>query len=248
MFLLLAASLLLLVFQYKPVQTWAAKKVTAYLSKKLGTEVNIKSLYIKPFTSVVLEDFYVLDKQRDTLVRAPKFTVELSGFSIFSSISDRKLDFSLIQLDNGSIYLKNYVDRTTNLQFILDSLKSKDTTKSAPGKPWTMKFEKSVINNFHFRFKDLKKHEKVNGINFDDLDVHNFSVVVNNMDIYHHMFKGDVQHLTLKEKGGFYLKDYTALTTIDSNRILAQHLFIETPRSIIKNHLDMRFKSFKDFI
>jgi hypothetical protein len=247
LFLLLAASILLLLFQYKPVQTWAAKKVTAYLSKKLGTEVNIKSLYIKPFTSVVLEDFYVLDKQRDTLVRAPKLTVELNGFSLFSSISDRKIDFSLIQLDNGSIYLKNYVNRVTNLQFVLDSLKSKDTTKTTPGKPWTLKFEKSVINNFHFRFKDLKKHEKVNGINFDDLDVHNFSVVVNNMDLYHHLFMGDVQHLTLKEKGGFYLKDYTAVTIIDSNRILAQHLFIETPRSIIKNRFDMKFKSFKDF-
>ncbi|NNU34104.1 hypothetical protein HK413_08030 [Mucilaginibacter sp. S1162] len=125
-------SILLLLFQYKPVQTWAAKKATAYLSKKLGTEVKVKSLYIKPFSSVVLEDFYVLDKERDTLVHTPKLTVELNGFSVFSSISDRKLDFKLIQLDNGSFYLKNYKNKVTNLQFVLDSLKSKDTTKKCP--------------------------------------------------------------------------------------------------------------------
>jgi hypothetical protein len=247
LFVLLAVSILVLLFQYKPVQTWAAKKATHYLSKKLGTEVNIKSLYIKPFTSVVLEDFYVLDKQRDTLVHTPKLTVELNGFSIFHSISARKIDFKLIQLDNGSVYIKNQKNGQTNLQFVLDSLKSKDTTKKAPGKPWTTVFEKTVVNNFHFRYKDLTKHEVVNGINFSDLDVYKLSVTVNGMDFMHHTFMGDVKHLTLHEKGGFYLKNYTALTTIDTNRILAQHLLIQTPKSIIRNHLDMRFKSFKDF-
>jgi hypothetical protein len=85
------------------------------------------------------------------------------------------------------------------------------------------------------------------GINFEDLDVYNLSVAVNNMDLKNHTFKGDVQHLTLKEKGGFYLKNYTALTTIDTNRILAQHLLIQTPKSTIRNHLDMKFKGFDDF-
>ena len=157
--LLLTASILVLLFQYKPVQTWAAKKATGYLSEKLGTEVNVKSLYIKPFTSVVLEGFYVLDKQRDTLVRTPKLTVELNGFSLFNSISEHKLDFKLIQLDNGSVYLKKQKDSITNLQFVLDSLKSKDITKTKPGKSWTMVFEKTVINNFRFRYKNLTKNE-----------------------------------------------------------------------------------------
>ncbi|NNU34105.1 hypothetical protein HK413_08035 [Mucilaginibacter sp. S1162] len=110
-----------------------------------------------------------------------------------------------------------------------------------------MIFERTVVNNFHFRFHDLNKNNKITGINFDDLDVYNLSVAVNNMDLKHHTFKGDVQHLTLKEKAGFYLKNYSALTTIDTNRILAQHLIIQTPKSIIRNQLDMRFKDFGDF-
>ncbi|HWZ36214.1 MAG TPA: hypothetical protein VNW51_08655, partial [Mucilaginibacter sp.] len=169
LFLLLTASILVLIFQYKPVQTWAAKKAAHYLAKKLGTEVNVKSLYIKPFSAVVLEDFYVLDKSRDTLIRTPKLTIELNGFSLFSSIRQRKLDFKLIQLDNGLVNLIRQKNGISNLQFVIDSLRSKDTTKTAPGKPWTMIFEKSVVNNFRFRYKDLRKHKVVNGINFDDL-------------------------------------------------------------------------------
>jgi hypothetical protein len=246
LFLLLTVSIALLLFQYKPVQTWAAKKATKYLSKKLATEVEIKSLYIKPFTSVVLEDLYILDKQRDTLVRTPKLTIELDGFSIFSSISERKINFALIKLDNGSFFLKNYKNSKTNLQFVIDSLASKSAAKSDPGKPWTLIFQKSVVNNFHFRYRDLNNNEKIPGINFSDIDVFNFSVTVNNMDINNHTFMGDVQQLTLKEKAGFHLKNLTGLLTIDTNRILAKKLIIETPNSLIRNYLDMRFKTFTD--
>jgi hypothetical protein len=82
-------SILLLVFQYKPVQTWAAKKATAYLSKKLHTKVGISGIYLKPFSSVVIDSLYVLDKQKDTLISMPRLTVGISGFSLFSSIHKR---------------------------------------------------------------------------------------------------------------------------------------------------------------
>ncbi|MGY3213937.1 hypothetical protein ACVW2L_002990 [Mucilaginibacter sp. HD30] len=242
-------SILLLVFQYQPVQTWAAKKVTHYLSEKLGTKVDIKSIYIKPFTSIVLEDFYVLDKQNDTLIRTPKLTVELNGFSVFSSIPDRKIDLKLIQLDNGSFYLKNLAGNKTNFKFIIDSLASKDTSKTTPvtkSKPWTLIFQKIAVNNFHFRYKNTLKKDVVKGVNFDDVDVRNFSTVVNNMDIYNHLFKAQVRNLTLKEKSGFNIKNFTANATVDSNQILVEKLLLKTPNSNIKDYLRMRFKTFDD--
>ena len=87
---LLVLSILILLFQYKPVQTWAAKKATTYLSQKLNTKIEIKSLYIKPFSSVVLEGFYVLDKQQDTLINTPKLTVDLNGFRYLAALKKRR--------------------------------------------------------------------------------------------------------------------------------------------------------------
>src|SRR6185437_4514580 len=244
--LLLLFSITLLLLQYKPVQTWAAKKAAGYLSDKLKTKVDIQSLYIQPFTSVVLEGFYALDKQNDTLVSAPKLTVHLNGFSIFSSIRNRDIDFSLLQLDNGSVYLKKQKDSSTNLKFIIDYFKSTDTTKST-GKPWKLKFEKIAINNFHFRYKNKLKDTLMKEVNFDDLDVKNFSVVITNPDLKNHIFKGNITNLTLHEKSGLYIKKFNALATVDTNQILAQHLFILTDRSNIKDYFRMKFKSFDDF-
>jgi hypothetical protein len=244
--LLLIFSITLLLFQYKPVQTWAAKKAAGYLSGKLKTKIGIKSLYIQPFTAVVLEGFYVLDKQNDTAFNAPKLTIDLNGFALFSSIKNKSLDFKLIRLDNGSVYLKKQKDSSTNIKFIIDYFKSSDTAKSV-SKPWTMIFEKIAINNFHFRYKNKLKDTIIKGVNFDDLDVQNFSTVVKNMDIKNHLFKGDISNLTLREKSGLYLKKFDALATVDTNQILARHLFILTDRSTIKNYFRMKFTSFDDF-
>ncbi|WP_040628271.1 translocation/assembly module TamB domain-containing protein [Mucilaginibacter paludis] len=240
-------SILLAALQYKPVQTWAAKKATAYLSKELGTTVSIKSLYIKPFSSIVLEDLFVLDQQKDTLLRTPLLTVELANFHIFSSIKKRVIDFKVIQLDNGSFYLKKLKDSSTNLSFIINHFKSKDTVKTK-GKPWTINFEKLVINNLRFRYKNYLSNEvSTQQVNFNDVDVQQFTTVLTDIDLKNHLFKANIHDLSLKEKTGFYVKHFVANATVDTNQILLKQLFIQTNRSNLKNYFRMRFNSFDDF-
>src|ERR1700744_976991 len=238
-------SIVLLLFQYKPVQTWAAKKATAYLSEKLKTKVDIKSLYIRPFSSVVLEDFYVLDRQKDTLLSTPKLTVDIDGFSLFSSIHNRNLDLSLIQLDNGSVYLKKQKDSTSNLKFLTDFFSSPDTVKTK-GKPWTVNFEKVAINNLHFKYKNFLVDTLMKQVNFDDVDVKNFSTVLTDLDFTNHLFKAKISKLTLREKSGFYLKNLSGNATVDTNQILVQNMHVQTAHSDLKNYFRMKFKSFDD--
>ncbi|MBS7564248.1 translocation/assembly module TamB domain-containing protein [Mucilaginibacter sp. Bleaf8] len=241
-------SIVLLLFQFKPVQTWAAKKATGYLSNELHTKVDIKSLYIKPFSSVVLEDLYVLDKQKDTLLHTPRLTVELNRFSPFNSIKKRELNFNLIQLDNGSFYLKKLKDSTTNLQFIIDYFSGKPDTAKKVSKPWTINFGKVALNNFHFRYKNnLSRLATPRQVNFDDIDVTRLSLGLTQVDLKNHLFKGHLQNLTLHEKSGFDVRNLTVNATIDTTQILLQNLLLQTPHSLVKDYFRMRFKSFDDF-
>jgi len=242
----LTLSILLLVFQYKPVQTWAARKGAAYLSEKLHTKVSIGSLYLEPFTSIVLEDFYVLDQKKDTLVNMSKLTVDINGFSVLSSIKKHTIDLSLVKLDNSSVYLKEYKDSTSNVKFIVDFFSSPDTSKST-GKPWNVIFGKVAVNNLHFRYKNYLVDTLINGVNFDDVDVKKFSTVIDSMDVIHHLFKGYIHHLTLHEKSGAHIKNLTADATVDTNLILTKHLFLQTANSMVRDYFRMKFKSFDDF-
>jgi len=242
-------SILLLLFQYKPVQTWAAKKAAAYLSDKLHTTVDIKGLYLQPFTSVAIDSLTVLDLQKDTLLNAPKLTVDINGFSLFSSIKKRYLDLTKIEIDHGSVYLKKQKGGS-NLQFIIDYFSSTPVTAqtATPSKPWQVKFEKVVFNKFHFRYKNMLKDTFMRQVNFDDVDLHNFSATILDMDLVHHLFKGKVSNLSLYEaKSGFSLKKFNADATVDTNQVIAKNLYILTDHSNIKNYFRMKFKSFDDF-
>jgi hypothetical protein len=240
-------STILLLFQYKPVQTWAAKKATAYLSEKLHTKVGIKSLYIKPFSSVVLEGLYVLDKQKDTLLNTPKLTVSLMDFSIFSSIQNHTITFKNIQLDNGSVYIKRQKDSSSNFKFILDAFKSTDTVKTV-SKPWKLDFKQFTLNNLRFKYRNYLSHDVTipDRVNFDDVDVKRFSTVITGIDITHHLFKADIHHLTLNDKSGLEVKDLSTNAVIDTNQMEFKKLNLVTNRSHVKDYFRMKFKSFDD--
>jgi hypothetical protein len=175
-----------------------------------------------------------------------KLTVDINGFSLFSSIKKRAIDLSLVKLDNSSVYLKEYKDSTSNVKFIEDFFSSPDTSKST-GKPWNVIFGKIAVSNLHFRYKNYTVDTLIKGVNFDDVDVKKFSAVIDSMDVIHHLFKAYVHNLTLHEKSGAYIKNLTADATVDTNLILTKHLFLQTANSTVKDFFRMKFKSFDDF-
>ncbi|RYE35655.1 MAG: translocation/assembly module TamB, partial [Sphingobacteriaceae bacterium] len=239
--------LLVISFQFKPVQTWAAKKAASYLSKELHTTVSIKSLYLKPFSSVVLEDLFVLDQQKDTLLRVPLLNVQVSGFSVFNSIPERKIDFKNITLNNGSFYLKKLKDKNSNLKFIVDYFNADTTKTQHKSKPWTINFEHIALNNFHFRYKNQLVDTTINGVNYDDIDLTKLNIAANNLDLKNHLFKAGISNLSFQEKSGFVLNKLASTITVDTNQIELQNLILNTPNSRLKKYFGMKFNSFSDF-
>ncbi len=234
-------------FQFKAVQTWAAKKAAGYLSKELHTTVSIKSLYLKPFSSVVLEDLFILDQQKDTLLRTPLLDVQLSGFSVFNSIPERKIDFKKITLNNGSFYLKKLRDKNSNLKFIIDYFNADTTKVKHKSKPWTINFEQIALNNFHFRYKNQLVDTSINGVNYDDIDLTKLNIAASNLDLKNHLFKAGIRNLSFQEKSGFIINKLASTVTIDTNQVELKNLILNTPNSRLKKYFGMKFNSFDDF-
>ncbi|MGI4727661.1 MAG: hypothetical protein ACRYGB_03735, partial [Janthinobacterium lividum] len=234
-------------FQFKSVQTWAAKKAAGYLSKELNTTVSIKSLYLKPFSSVVLEDLFVLDQQKDTLLRTPLLDVQVSGFSVFNSISARKIDFKSITLNNGSFYLKKLKDKNSNLKFIIDYFNSDTKKPKKKSKPWTINFEQIALNNFHFRYKNQRfDTSMMNRVNYKDIDLTKLNITASHLDLKSHLFKAQISNLSFHEKSGFIVNKLASMVTVDTNQIELQNLILNTPNSHLKKYFGMKFNSFDD--
>ncbi|MBD3748166.1 MAG: translocation/assembly module TamB domain-containing protein [Sphingobacteriales bacterium] len=229
--------------QFKPVQTWLAKKAAAYLSKELKADVGVKSLYLHPFRSLVLEGFYITDLQKDTLISTKKLSVKITDFSIFTLDG---ITLKNVDLENGKIYLKTYKDSTSNFQFILDKFISPDTTQTASSFKFAL--NDVTLHNIDFKYKNyLQKDTLMQGVNFDDIHVKHLSGNFKGIDINQHLFKAQINHLSLQEKSGFILNDLTADATVDTNQIVLKNLLLVTPKTKLTNYFTMKFKSFSDF-
>ncbi|HYK75769.1 MAG TPA: translocation/assembly module TamB domain-containing protein [Daejeonella sp.] len=257
---------LIVSFQFKSVQTYVAKKAATYLSEELKTRIEIRSLYIKPtspvliktspnpfdfqlefvnpFKSIALEGLYVQDLEKDSLLYAPKLTVQFRDISP----AKRKIDFRTIQLDQSKFYLKEYKDNSTNLDFIIDYFSGPPQPAKKPSKPpYQITLDKVVLNNIDFKFRNFETDTVIKGINFDDIHLQKLNTTLLNLDTKNHLIKAEVKNLTFREKSGFYLKNLSTHAVIDSNRMEFKNLLLETPKSRISDYFLMKYKTLKDF-
>ena len=244
----MASIILLLVFvifslQFKPVQSFAAKKAAAYLSKELKTTITIGSLYVKPFKSVVLENLLVLDLQKDTLAKFPRFLIDLNKLSL----KERILNVKTVKIDSGNFFLKDYANETSNLDFIIDYFDSPAPLNRPKRKKFEILFDQIILNNVNFKYKNLKVDTVITGINFDDIEVTRINGIFENLNTKDHVIQANIKDLTLKEKSGFYLKNLSTLASIDTNAIELQNLLLVTGSTRLTDYFQMKFNRFKDF-
>jgi hypothetical protein len=231
-------------FRFERVQTWAAKKATVYLSKELKTKISIDKLKIEPFKSVLLTGFYIQDLEKDTLLKASKLKIDISYFSPFR---ERKIILDQVNLSNAQFYFKAYKDSTTNLSFIIDYFNSgnKNTKVS---QPFDFAINNVKVNDIDLRYRNFRVPSKPsNTINYFDIDIKDLSTSISNLDTKNFVFKAQINNLKFREKSGFVLNNLTALTTIDTNKIELQSLFLQTPRTTLTNYFSINYKDFTDF-
>ncbi|MDF3077003.1 MAG: translocation/assembly module TamB [Sphingobacteriaceae bacterium] len=214
------------------------------MSKELKTRIEINSLYVKPFKSIVLKGLYVEDHEKDTLLYSPRFTVDIDLFSM----KLRKINLNTVQMDNGQFYLKDYKDGSSNLDFIINYFNAGTTKPTKPkGKPYEVTFNKVVLNNIKFKYRNFKYNDKVDGVDFNDIALQNLNTTISGFNTRNHLASFHIENLTLREKSGFYLKNLTADANIDSNALEFENLLLETNRTRIRDYVQFKFNEFNDF-
>ena len=229
--------------QFKPVQTYVAKRAALYLSKELNTTVSLSGIYIKPFKSLVIQDLLVLDLQKDTLVNTPEFLLDINVLSL----KRRILDINTVQINNGTFFLKSYKDRSTNIDFIINYFSSGSPKVKTKKKPFEVSFERVILNNIAFKYKNLKVDTVIKGVNFDDIQLSSLNGIFEDLNTADHLMQANIKNLSFQEKSGFYLKNLTSFATIDTNQIELKSLMLVTNKSRLSDYFRMSFDKFTDF-
>ncbi len=211
------------------VQTFVAQRVAAYLSKRVHTKVSIDKLSFDIFGNIGMENLFIEDYNKDTLLFAKYVSADIDYLSlkkqtiIFSNISFKKPLIKL-QINNGKFNL------TELLSYLLDTSRV-DTLQNKSS--WKIISRNLSIEGGRFNYlvtSGIKPF--MHQIDFDNILFTNINVDADDFMITP-ILKFDIKKFSLKERSGFVIKDLSGKISIDNKMFTSSNLTISTNYSTI---------------
>lgn len=138
--------------QVPGVQNFAKNKAVNYLKKKTGTELSIGSFRFKLFNSVELNEVYVEDLHKDTLLYAKKLEVHLNMLDLLKNDANVKS----LELTNAYVKMNRTApDTVFNFQFIIDAFAPADKVqKDSTVADFVANIKALDLNNTRLQYRD----------------------------------------------------------------------------------------------
>ncbi|HET9745935.1 MAG TPA: hypothetical protein VFP97_09490, partial [Chitinophagaceae bacterium] len=153
LFIILFLLIILLLIQTGPVQNILRKNAVTWLQKKLQTKVEVGRVYVGLPQNIVLENVYIEDRQKDTLISGGKIVADLN---LLKLIFNNQLDIESIALDNITAKVKRQLpDTVFNFQFVVDAFTTKDTaTVASDTSSYFIAIPSLALNKVRVIYKD----------------------------------------------------------------------------------------------
>ncbi|MDP4224933.1 MAG: translocation/assembly module TamB domain-containing protein [Bacteroidota bacterium] len=217
-------------------------KITEELSHSLQTKISVESVDFSFFNNLILRKVYVEDQKKDTLLFADGIKVRINGFHFRKKL----INLGKTTFMNTTFNLKVDSSGRTNLQFILDKLKSKKPAKPKPS--WSVTCKNFEMTGSRFTLHSAKATPKSYGIDFSNLALNDLNIKINNYHKDDGTFIFNVKQIQFKDRSGFNLLKFKGRASINNKKIQIDDLEIKTPETYILASLyKMSFNGFKDF-
>jgi len=173
-----------------PVQNFLRKKAVTYLENKLHTKVQVGRIYIGLPKKIVVEDVYLEDQKKDTLLAAGSVKMDMA---ILKLIFKQKLEINSVKLDNiTALVNRQGSDTSFNYQFIVDAFSP--APNPSPSKPTDTTSSFISINSVVLNKARLVYDDVVTGTKADAWIDH-FDTKVNKYDAEHLLI--DIPYINL---------------------------------------------------
>lgn len=204
-----------------------ADTVSNALAKKLGTRVEVKRIDLRLFNRIVIDGLCIYDQHAKQMLRAGRTSVTIDLGSLF----ERKVSISSAQLFGAHVNIyKNAADLPFNYQFVIDSLKSKDTTSATSP---DLRIASLIIRNGSINYDQWDK-PIMNG-RFTPYHVH-LSQLSSHIILYRLTDRNinfSLNRLSFHEESGLSIKKLTADIEATENTINAKNVSLVMPHTKI---------------
>lgn len=152
------------------VQERLGKEVQELLSDELNTKVAIGSIDIRFPNRIIIDRITILDQENKEMLRAGR----LAGTIDLLPLLQEKYSISALQLFGPKINVYHKADSTLNCQFVIDALKSKDSSST----PLDLHITSVIIRNGALSFDSIGVSKLSSSIALDRLTDDSVNVTI----------------------------------------------------------------------
>lgn len=228
--------------QLPKVQTKITGIIVDYLEEELQTKASVGGVDIGFFNRVILEDVYLEDLERDTLLRMHKLHVGILGFSM----EERFLKVGKIELEDLNFYLRKYEsDGELNLKFLINYFKKEDTDTL---ESWAFTFDELAISNASFIYEDQTVDRRDVGIDYKGLIVNDIQLGIKDISIVEDSIYGNITGLSCVESKGFRLKKFQGNAKVAPDMLKVDEVEILTAKTDLELDLLFTYNEWSDYL
>ena len=217
--------ILIVLLHLPPVQTFLGSTVATALAQKFGTEVNVGKINLGFFNRIIIDDVRMLDQKGDSMIYASRLSAKVD----LLPLKDGKISVSSAQLFGlrANIYKQN-AKSDMNIQFMLDSLASKDTTQH---KPLDLRIGSVIIRHGSIAYNQRDIASAAGVFSPQHIGISNLSAHI----ALHHLTDNDI-HLSIKkiaftDKSGLQVKNLRFKVNADKHQARLSDFQLELPKS-----------------
>lgn len=217
--------ILIVLLHLPPVQTFLGSTVATALAQKFGTEVSVGKINLGFFNRIIIDDVRMLDQKGDSMLYASRLSAKVD----LLPLKDGKISVSSAQLFGlrANIYRQN-AKSDMNIQFMLDSLASKDTTQH---KPLDLRIGSVIIRHGSIAYNQRDIASAAGVFSPQHIGISNLSAHI----ALHHLTDNDI-HLSIKkiaftDKSGLQVKNLQFKVNADKHQARLSDFQLELPKS-----------------
>ena len=217
--------ILIVLLHLPPVQTFLGSTVATALAQKFGTEVSVGKINLGFFNRIIIDDVKMLDQKGDSMIYASRLSAKVD----LLPLKDGKISVSSAQLFGlrANIYRQN-AKSDMNIQFMLDSLASKDTTQH---KPLDLRIGSVIIRHGSIAYNQRDIASAAGVFSPQHIGISNLSAHI----ALHHLTDNAI-HLSIKkisftDKSGLQVKNLRFKVNADKHQAHLSDFQLELPKS-----------------
>jgi hypothetical protein len=209
------------------------------ISENVNAKFTVSAIDISFFNKVRLKNVYIEDLNQDTLLYADQITS-----TILKLPNKKRIPVNTLTLENATLRLATDSASTVNIEFIIDALRRKDTTRA----PRKLTFKNIKFENSKFCLQTYGSKLNKQGINFSDLILYKFNTEIKRLSKDADTLNFLIKSLSFEDHSGFLIDNMYANASICKNHLILRNVKINTKLSRISGaKIAFHFKSFKDF-